>query len=70
MIGAEYAWNPHGSSHYFSMASCTFLARRFRKQIFLSVDVPPAFLSMGQGPKLLLEVEKGIVETLKEMEIA
>jgi len=47
-----------------------FLARRFRKQIFLSVDVPPAFLSMGQGPKLLLEVEKGIVETLKEMEIA
>jgi proteasome assembly chaperone 4 len=40
------------------------------KQIFLSVDVPVNVLSMGQGPKLLLEVEKGIVETLKEMERA
>jgi hypothetical protein len=25
---------------------------------------------MGQGPKLLLEVEKGIVETLKQIENA
>jgi hypothetical protein len=32
------------------------------------VDVPVDGLSMGQGPKLLFEVEKGIVETLKEME--
>jgi len=58
--------------HHSSAASCTLSlpARRFRKQIFLSVDVPPTFLSMGQGSKLLLEVEKGIVEILKEMEIA
>ena len=45
-----------------------YAARRFRKQIFLSVDVPPSFLTMGQGSKLLLEVERGLVETLKEME--
>jgi proteasome assembly chaperone 4 len=32
--------------------------------------MPATFLSMGQGPKLLLEVEKGIVETLKQMETA
>lgn len=44
-------------------------ARRFRKQIFLSVDVPPTLLTMGQGPKLLLEVERSLVESLKEMEI-
>jgi proteasome assembly chaperone 4 len=45
-------------------------ARRFRKQIFLSVDIPPAFLSMEQGSRLFFEVEKGAVETLKELEQA
>jgi len=55
-----------GSEVALSMAQR--LARRFRKQIFLSVDVPPNFLSMGQGPKLLLEMEKGIIETLKAKE--
>jgi hypothetical protein len=52
-----------GLVHFFRLP-----ARRFRKQIFLSVDVPPTFLSISQGSKLLLEVEKGIVEILKEME--
>ncbi|KAI0930481.1 hypothetical protein AcW1_009150 [Taiwanofungus camphoratus] len=44
------------------------LARRFKKQIFLSIDLPPAFQSMGQGPNLIFAVEKAVVETLKEME--
>lgn len=38
------------------------VARRFQKQIFLSVDIPPGFLSLQQ------EGEKGIVECLKELE--
>ncbi|KNZ72898.1 hypothetical protein J132_01890 [Termitomyces sp. J132] len=44
------------------------LAKRFTKQIFLSIDVPSSFMTIGQGPKLLLDVEKGIVATLLEME--
>ncbi|KAF9482169.1 hypothetical protein BDN70DRAFT_802087 [Pholiota conissans] len=44
------------------------LAKRFQKQIFLSVDIPSGFLSLGQGPRLALEAEKGIVATLKEAE--
>ncbi|KAF8236545.1 hypothetical protein L208DRAFT_1390654 [Tricholoma matsutake] len=43
------------------------LAKRFKKQIFLSLDIPSSFLSVGQGPKLLLEAEKGIVVMLVEM---
>lgn len=44
------------------------LARRFKKQIFLSIDVPPAFNSMGQGSRLVLEVERALVSILKEDE--
>ncbi|GLB37582.1 putative proteasome assembly chaperone 4 [Lyophyllum shimeji] len=44
------------------------LAKRFGKQVFLSVDVPSTFLNIGQGPKLLLDAEKGIVTTLLEIE--
>jgi hypothetical protein len=43
-------------------------ARRFKKQIFLSVDVPPAALALGQGPAVLLAMERRLVATLKEME--
>ena len=43
-------------------------AKRFKKQMFLSVDIPPAFVSMGG--KIALAVEKAAVETLKEMERA
>lgn len=42
-------------------------AKRFKKQIFLSVDVPPEVYSSGQGPAVLLGVERGIVEQLRGM---
>ena len=38
------------------------IARRFQKQIFLSVDIPSEFLTLQQ------EGEKGIVAFLKELE--
>lgn len=43
-------------------------AKRFQKQIFLSVDIPSSSLTMDYGQQLLQEAEKGIVATLKEME--
>jgi len=46
---------------------CGRSAKRFKKQIFLSVDVSPEMYSSGQGPAVLLEVEKGVVEQLKGM---
>lgn len=46
----------------------SWAARRFQKQIFLSIDLPPGFDSMGQGQKLILAVEKTLVETLIQME--
>jgi len=52
-------------SPYFSRMRSS--AKRFKKQIFLSVDVPPEVYSSGQGPAVLLEVEKGVVEQLKGM---
>ena len=44
------------------------IARRFKKQIFLSVDMPATFFALGQGPQLAFEAEKRLVETLKELE--
>jgi proteasome assembly chaperone 4 len=41
------------------------LARRFGKQIFLSVDVP---VSMGDNSGMIAEVEKALVDTLKDIE--
>ena len=43
-------------------------ALRFKRQIFLSVDVPPAYMTMGDGPRLMLAVEKGVVDYLKAVE--
>ncbi|EIM81218.1 uncharacterized protein STEHIDRAFT_42849, partial [Stereum hirsutum FP-91666 SS1] len=43
------------------------LARRTNKQIFLSVDVPPTFLS-GGGGRTLLEVERAAIGVLRELE--
>ena len=40
-------------------------ARRFGKQIILSVDVP---VSMGDESEMIVQVEKALVDTLKEME--
>ncbi|TFK54132.1 hypothetical protein OE88DRAFT_1711083 [Heliocybe sulcata] len=54
----------------FALAMAQRLAMRFKKQIFLSIDVPPAFVSLGQGPRLLLAVERAIVGALKELEHA
>jgi len=40
-------------------------ARRFGKQIFLSVDVP---VSMGDDSGMIVDVEKAVVDTLKAKE--
>ncbi|KAF9222742.1 hypothetical protein BS17DRAFT_783316 [Gyrodon lividus] len=57
-----------GSDAALSMAQR--VARRFQKQIFLSVDIPPAYLAAAQGSRLLFDAEKEIVEALKEIESA
>ena len=41
---------------------------RFKKQIFLAVDIAPSFLTLGQGPRVLLEAEREIVTELKALE--
>ncbi|KAH8119097.1 hypothetical protein DFH11DRAFT_419754 [Phellopilus nigrolimitatus] len=48
-----------------ALAMAQRLARRFNKQIFLSIDLPPNFISTGLGHKLALEAERRLVETLK-----
>lgn len=42
-------------------------ARRFHRQIFLSVDVPATLLSTRQGYNLLFDAEKGIVAALNSL---
>ncbi|KAG2119880.1 uncharacterized protein F5147DRAFT_665705 [Suillus discolor] len=49
----------------FSMAQR--LARRFHRQIFLSVDVPATLLSTQRGSNLLFDAEKGIVAALSSL---
>lgn len=41
------------------------LARRFGKQVFLSVDIP---VSMGDDSGMVVRVESALVDTLREME--
>ncbi|KAG6880213.1 hypothetical protein C0992_003877 [Termitomyces sp. T32_za158] len=65
-VPATSLFRSSGSDVALSMAQR--LAKRFGKQIFLSVDVPSSFMTIGQGPKLLFEAEKGIVASLLEME--
>ena len=48
----------------------TGVARRFKKQIFLSIDMPPTLGSMGQEGKLLLAIERAVVDTVKSHEMA
>ncbi|KAA1474209.1 hypothetical protein DENSPDRAFT_781510 [Dentipellis sp. KUC8613] len=45
------------------------LSRRFKKQVFLSVDIP-ASASMGPGAEtqIAMEMEKALVKTVKELE--
>jgi len=56
------------SSSDIALSMAQRLAKRFQKQIFLAVDIPTGFLSLGQGQQLVFEAEKGIVTTLKEIE--
>lgn len=51
-----------GSDVALSMAQR--LAQKFRKQIFLSVDIPSVYLAVPHGSRLLLDAEKRILEAL------
>jgi len=53
------------SSSDLALSIAKRLARRFGKQIFLSVDVP---VSMGDDSGMIVDVEKALVDTLKEKE--
>ncbi|KAI0055153.1 hypothetical protein BV25DRAFT_1833367 [Artomyces pyxidatus] len=53
------------SSSDVALAIAQRLAHRFKKQVFLSVDIPQ---SVGRGPQILLEAEKALVQTLKQLE--
>ena len=51
-----------------SSAISGLAARRFKKQIFLSIDAPPSLGSMGQEGRLLLAIERAAVDILKSDE--
>ncbi|KAF8303349.1 hypothetical protein DL93DRAFT_2090296 [Clavulina sp. PMI_390] len=44
------------------------LARKFNKQIFLSVDTPKSFGNPGQSTHILLQMEKNLVQTIRDLE--
>jgi hypothetical protein len=44
------------------------LARRFKKQMFLSIDVPAPPIPSPENTRIFLEVEKLLIKTLKELE--
>jgi len=44
------------------------LARRFKKQIFLSVDISPTFALSGQMSQVAVEMERRAFGALKEIE--
>ncbi|KAI0358375.1 hypothetical protein OH77DRAFT_1502304 [Trametes cingulata] len=56
------------SSSEAALSMAQRLARRFKKQIFLSIDMPPSLGSMGQEGKLLLAIERAVVDCLKSHE--
>ncbi|KAF8160788.1 hypothetical protein B0H34DRAFT_672901 [Crassisporium funariophilum] len=56
------------SSSDVALSMAQRLAKRFQKQIFLAIDIPVGFLSMGQGELLVMEAEKNIVATLKDIQ--
>lgn len=45
------------------------VARRTKKQIFLSIDMPPSLGSMGQDGKLLLAIERAVVKLLSSEKV-
>ena len=44
------------------------LARKYKKQVFLSIDIPPAFMDLGLGPRTVLEIEKSANEIIRQVE--
>lgn len=63
MLGpASPLFRTSGSDVALSMAQR--LALKFRKQIFLSVDIPSVHLAVPYGSRLLLDAEQRIVEVL------
>ncbi|KAG8863564.1 hypothetical protein FRB96_008304 [Tulasnella sp. 330] len=48
-----------------TLAMAQRLARRWKKQVFLSADLPPKF---EQGSRLLLELEKRVLESIRRVE--
>ncbi|TFL01584.1 hypothetical protein BDV98DRAFT_507180, partial [Pterulicium gracile] len=63
---ATSIYRSSASDHSLSIAQR--LAQRFKKQIFLSLDLPSSIMSLGQGPQLLLRAEKALLEALKAAE--
>ncbi|KAF8124955.1 hypothetical protein EV363DRAFT_694363 [Boletus edulis] len=61
---ATTLYRTSGSDVAFSMAQR--LAKRVRKPVFLSVDIASSL----HGTRLLMDAERGIVETLSELERA
>ncbi|KAI0823755.1 hypothetical protein BC628DRAFT_1383201 [Trametes gibbosa] len=56
------------SSSEAALSMAQRLARRFKKQIFLSIDMPPSLGSLGQEGKILLAIERALVDSLKSHE--
>ncbi|KAI0780108.1 hypothetical protein C8Q74DRAFT_1367886 [Fomes fomentarius] len=55
---------PHARHTLTEATGFVAVARRTKKQIFLSIDTPPSLGSMGQDGKLLLAIERAVVELL------
>jgi len=50
---------------YVSLSMAQQLAQRWKKQIFLSLDMPPKF---EQGSRLIVEMEKRLVQSIRRLE--
>ncbi|TFY74332.1 hypothetical protein EWM64_g9680 [Hericium alpestre] len=44
------------------------LARRFKKQMYVSVDIPASITTAGADTQIALEMEKALMKTLKGLE--
>ncbi|KAG8803059.1 hypothetical protein FRC17_006284 [Serendipita sp. 399] len=67
-LGADWACSMPPVKSLDSMESNATEAQRFGKQIFVSIDISPAFSVGGNGPMLALAIEKAIVTALKSIE--
>lgn len=66
-LGKSYPFFPFGLPCPLLIYIRLILARRFHRQIFLSVDVPATLLSTPRGSHLLFDAEKGIVAALSSL---